>query len=110
MGVTGVLEQIGSSPKESSDHFPTFVIASGLSKITNRDSALYRSMKIFNAEEFDDEVSYELAPFFNSIELLTYENINFNFSNFIAKFKHVIDKHAPLKNFYGGKKSQLQKP
>ena len=52
-------------------------------------------MTNFNAQEFDDEVFYELAPY--SIERLTRENINSSFDDFIAKFKHVIDKHAPLR-------------
>ena len=80
-----------------SDHFPTFVIASGLAKVTNSDPVFYRGMKNFNAVEFEDEVSCELASFLNSIEYFLYENINSSFNNFIAKFKHVIDKYAPLK-------------
>ena len=67
-------------------------------------------MKNFNAVEFDDEVFYELAPFLNSIEHLTYENINSSFNNFIAKFKHVIDKHAPLRKLSRRKKKLAAKP
>ena len=93
-----------------SDHFLTFVIASGLAEITNRDPVFYRSMKNFNAQEFDDEVSYELAPFLNSIERLTYENINSSFNDFISKFKHVIDKHAPLRKLSRRQKTLAAKP
>ena len=67
-------------------------------------------MKNFYAQEFDDEEFCKLVAFLNSIERLTRENINSSFNDFIVKFKHVIDKHAPLRKLSRRQKKLPAKP
>ena len=79
-----------------SDHYPTFVIASGIVKNRNKTKLrYYRSMKHFNAEKFCDDAFNSLALYYDIP--LSCDNFNHVFEKFINEFKTVINNHAPTK-------------
>ena len=67
-------------------------------------------MKKFNSENFKEDVFKTLSPFYNCSKLLTTENFDSLFENFISNFKTVIDKHAPMKKLSQKQTKLLSKP
>ena len=90
-----------------SDHFPTFVIASNITKVNNNKPVFRRNMKKFNSENFKEDVFKTLSPFHNCPKLLTTDNFDSLFANFISNFKTVINKHTPMKSYLKSKQNYL---
>ena len=91
------------------DHYPTFVIASGMVKNSNKTKFhYYRSMKNFDTEKFCDDA-------FNSLALYYYtpfscDNFNHVFEKFSNEFKTVINNHAPTKRLCRRQRKLAAKP
>ena len=93
-----------------SDHFPTFVITFNTTKANNNKPIFRRNMKKFNSEKFKEDVFKTLSLFYNCSKLITTDNFDSLFANFISNFKTVIDKHAPIKKLSQKQIKLLSKP
>ena len=67
-------------------------------------------MKKFNSENFKEDVFETLSPFYDCSKLVTTDNFDSLFANFISNFKTVIDKHAPMKKLSQKQTKLLSKP
>ena len=67
-------------------------------------------MKKFNSENFKEDVFKTLSPFYNCSKLLTTDNFDSLFANFILNFETVIDKLAPMKKLSQKQTKLLSKP
>ena len=70
-----------------SDHFSTFVTASNTTKANNNKPIFRINMEKFNFENFKKDVFKTLSPFYNCLKLITTDNFNSLFANFISNFK-----------------------
>ena len=67
-------------------------------------------MKKFNSENIQEDVFKTISPFYNCLKLITTDNFDSLFANFISNFKTVIDKHAPMKKLSQKQTKLLSNP
>jgi len=93
-----------------SDHYSTFWVIPNTT-LTGKQSPVYkRDMKIFQSDDYCEDLSHRLYNFFAGLPEITPDNYNDIFNKFIDLIKTTINKHASLRKLSRKEIKFKQKP
>ena len=107
----GVLQLCSSSTRAATgDHYPVFCQVQNITfpRKNNTFIGYYRDKSKLDSDAFNDDLFNALNSYFMNLPKITNNNFDVIFNEFTRIILQIIDRHAPIKNFFVGKRNCLK--